>query len=162
VESNSNLGHEKIEDMMKLRFGKHKGKSVETIVLKHPDYAMWLLSQTDAGEPLAYIRKEVARLICVFDSKPFICRCYGCHKIALRFSLAHPSPSAYWWCEQCSPRSMGCDGLLSIGRTYEEAMQYAKIALREDHTRSLIRNIAEAKGLPKRVGEKQAMEFFAE
>lgn len=145
---------------MKLTFGKYKGMSVETIVLKHPDYAMWLLSKTDAGEPLAHIRKEVACLIRIFDSKPFVCRCYRCHKTATRFSLAHPSPSVYWWCDECSPRSMGCDGLLSVGYTYEEAMQYAGLALRKDHTRGLIRDIAEAKGLPLRVGEKQATEFF--
>ena len=146
---------------MKLTFGKHKGKSVETIVLKHPDYAMWLLSKTDAGEPLAHIRKEVARLIRFFDSKPFVYRCYGCRKSATRFSLAHPSPTAYWWCDKCNPRSMGCDELLSVGHTYEKAMQYAALALGKDQARGLIRDIAEAKGLPKRVGEKQAKEFFA-
>jgi len=145
---------------MKLTFGKHKGKSVETIVLKNPDYAMWLLSKTDAGEPLSHIRKEIARLIRVFDSKSFVCKCYGCYETATRFSLAHPSPSAYWWCDKCSPRSRGCDGLLSVGHTYKEAMQFAALALRKDHTIGLIRDIAEAKGLPKRVGEKQAAEFF--
>jgi hypothetical protein len=146
---------------MKLTFGKHKGKSVETVVLKEPDYALWILSIEDAEEPLAHIRKEVQRLIDVFDSKPFVCKCYGCHcRTATRFSLAHPSPSAYWWCDECNPRSSGCDGLLTIGRMYEEAMQYAGYCLRKDHTKSLIRNLAEAKGLPERVGEKQAEEFF--
>ena len=148
---------------MKLTFGKHKGKSVEIVVLKEPEYAMWILRKERAGEPLAHIRKEVRRLINVFDSKPFTCKCYGCHgNTATRFSLAHPSPSAYWWCDECNPRSMGCDGPLSVGQTYQQAMQYAELCLGKDHTKGLMRDLAEAKGLPKRVGEKQAEEFFRE
>lgn len=148
---------------MKLTFGKHKGKSVEIVVLKEPEYAMWILSKEDADEPLAHIRKEVQRLINVFDSKPFARKCYGCsRRTTTRVSLAPPSPSAYWWCDECNPRSMGCDGLLSIVQTYQEAMQYAGLCLRKNHTKGLIRDLAEAKGLPKRVGEKQAEEFFRE
>lgn len=140
----------------------HKGKSVEIVVLKEPDYTMWVLHKEDAGQQLAFIQKEVRRLISIFDSKPFTCKCYGCQRsTATRFSLAHPSPSPYWWCDKCSPRSMGCDGLLSVGRTYREAMQYAGLRLGKDLTGGLIRDLAEAKGLPKRVGEKQAEIFFS-
>jgi hypothetical protein len=147
---------------MKLTFGKHKGKSVEAVVLKEPEYALWILNQEAANEPLAHIKKEVRRLINVFDSKSFTCKCYGCHfKTATKFSLAHPSPSAYWWCEKCDPLSGGCDGLMTVGRTYQEAMQYSKLCcLRKNHTKNLIRSIAKAKGLPNRVSEKQLKEFF--
>jgi len=146
---------------MKLTFGKHKGKCVETVILKEPEYALWILNKEDASEPLAHIRKEVRRLIKVFDSKPFTIQCYGCHRRkATQFSLANPSPFAYWWCDECNPRSEGCDGPMSVGRTYKEAMQYAQLCLRKDHTKGLIRNLAEGKGLPKRVGDRQAEEFF--
>jgi hypothetical protein len=58
---------------------------------------------------------------------------------------------------------MGCDGLLTGGRTYQEAMDYAELCcLGKHHTKNLIRSLAEAKGLPKRVGYGQAEEFFRE
>ena len=122
---------------------------------------MWILDKTEPYGQLIQVRKEVLRLIKVFDSKPFILKCFGCkRRPATRFSLAIPNSSPYWWCDVCSPRSMGCDGLLTVGKTYQVALQYAERYLRKGHTKSLIRVLAEAKGLPKRVGETQSVNFF--
>jgi len=55
---------------------------------------------------------------------------------------------------------MGCERFLYVGRIYQEAIQYAGYFVGKDHKRGLIRDLAEAKGLPKYVGEKQAEIFF--
>jgi hypothetical protein len=146
---------------MRFTVGEHTGRSVETVVLKEPDYVMWMLNK-DVQGPLAYIKNEVRRLIEIFDSKPFTCPC-RCGKTATRFSLAPPSPLLYWWCDECDPYSSGYDKLLTVGQAYREAMVYAKLHhLPKDQTKGLIRRLAEAKGLPKRVTEEQAEEFFNE
>ena len=149
---------------MKIPFGtKNKGKSVEIVVLNDPSYAVWMLSKHDAKGTFVYIQKETSRLIAVFDSKPFTCKCCGCPKTATRFSLASRSPEPYWWCDDCSPRSLGYDGALFVGTKYQQAMQYAQMnCSTRDHAKVLIRTIAEAKGLPKRVGARQVAEFFGD
>jgi hypothetical protein len=147
---------------LKLTFGKHEGKSVEVVVLKEPEYAMWIFRKEDASGPLADIRKEVLRLINVFNSKPPTRNCSGCNlKMATRFSLASYTTGPYWWCDECDPRSIVYYKSLTLGKTYQDAMEYARRhRLIKDHIKVLLRNIAEAKGLPRRVGEKQAEAFF--
>lgn len=150
---------------MVINFGEHKGKDklVETVILKEPALIMWILNKKDADGPLVHIRKEVLRLIKIFDSKPFIKKCVGCHgRLATRFSLAHPSSPAYWWCDVCNPCSMGCDSHLTVGRTYENALQYAKLFPHSFDLKCFIKEFAEAKGLPRKVGAKQAVNFFIE
>ncbi len=146
---------------MKFTFGEHKGKSVDFVILKEPDYVQWILSMSNANGPLIQVRNEVLRLISIFDSKPFIIKCFGCkRRPATRLSLAHPTSSPYWWCDVCSHLSMGCDSHLTIVRTYENALLYSKLFPQSFDLKSFILDLAKAKGLPPRVGEPQATNFF--
>jgi hypothetical protein len=70
----------------------------------------------------------------------------------------------WWWCEDCKPY-VHCAGLekLHIIRSYWDAIDYADLVSSRPRSdlNALIRRLAEAKGLPSRVGEKQAAVFFA-
>jgi hypothetical protein len=69
------------------------------------------------------------------------------------------NPPMVWWCdlyETCSP------GKLEIIRTYFDVVCYAKafLAGRKQSLKVLIRQLAQAKGLPGRAGPDQARAFF--
>jgi hypothetical protein len=68
-------------------------------------------------------------------------------------------------CDECNPDPIGVlEGRIQIVETYMDALthvgNYCKS--RKSDYRFLIRAFAQAKGLPKRVGEAQAQAFFSD
>lgn len=152
---------------MKIGFGKHAGKTIELLVLKEPDYIAWMLAQeTRAGSSMENAQMEANRLIAMFDRKPYIKKCFGrnCTQTATCCTVYNSNVlSPYWWCDNCSPYQSGASpGKLFVLRTYSEAISHADrySGVKSDY-KSIIRSMAEAKGLPARVGAKQAAQFFA-
>jgi len=152
---------------MIISFGKHQGTTVALAVLKDPDYILWLLGQQGATGPLASVRIEAGHLISVFDAKPIkdACRGHNCQNQAVRFSAYHGGlVDLYPWCDTCDEHQAGAmRSRLSIVKTYMQALNHVDSyfgSRRADYQR-IIRNIASAKGLPDRCGEKQAQAFFA-
>jgi len=149
---------------MIVNFGKHKGKSVATLVLKEPSYIFWVLCQKDPGGPLARVKAESKRLIQIFNSKPFTeKRCYGCKIQATRCTVY--SSNVYgpmWWCNKCDPYQTGAlTGKLESISAYIDALHHCDLyCSTKESMKNLIMTLAKAKGLPKRVGEKQANNFF--
>ena len=68
-----------------------------------------------------------------------------------------------FWCNNCNPDQMGTlYGRIQIIETYLDALKHVRNYCqgRKGDYRNLIRSIAQAKGLGKRVGEERAREFF--
>ncbi len=153
---------------MIITIGKHKGKSVSEVVLKHPQYVKWVLEQTDATGQLKTIQKEMFRLIEIFNSKPFAKKCYGnnCNNSATRCSAyADNFQSLYWWCNNCNPYQSGAnEGKLYSISTYQNALAYVQIVHNNSITVSsaLIKRLAQEKGLPTRVKKGDIEKFFLE
>lgn len=149
---------------MKMQFGKYIDKPVELLVLKEPQYIHWLLQQNASGSMLT-AQNEAKRLIKIFDQKPFHADCYGneCSAKATCLSLYSTNISPFWWCANCDPYQAGAmDGKLNIFCTYTAALSYVEMyrrGLKADY-KKLITAIAQAKGLPSRVGESQALAFL--
>ena len=144
--------------------GKHKGKSIELLVLKEPGYVHWLLQQS-ASSPLLAVQAEVKRLVQKFGTKPFQIKCNGngCSAPATRLSVYGNNISPYWWCDKCDPYQMGAiSGKLQIFRDYSSALSHVErfCGGRQGDYKDLIKSMAQAKGLPSRVGESQAVAFF--
>jgi len=136
------------------------------VVLKEPDYAAWVSNQAEATGMLAEAREEVCRLIQIFNEKPIVERCLGmdCTKCATRATVYQGAMRPHWWCEKCNPYSLGAfDGKLMIIGSYEHAICYVSMFCRgcKYASKSLIRGLAQGKGLPERVGENQAAAFFS-
>jgi hypothetical protein len=152
--------------VMELLFGKHECKSTELLVLRHPDYVDWMLREVDAKGMFAQAQSEVRRLISLFDEMPIVkpCRNPECANLATRASVHLGRTDLWWWCEVCKPYGSGA-GLdkLHIIRSYWDAIDYVTLVSSRPRSdlNALIRRLAEAKGLPSRVGEKQAAVFFA-
>jgi hypothetical protein len=150
---------------MVITFGKHKGKSAELILLKHASYVDWVLSQADASGNMKSLQRAFQCLIRRLDEKPFAYPCDGCKQEATRASFYEGNPDlCYVWCEDCDPYSSGANaGKLTVVRSSEEVVWYvkARVSKYDSDIDDGIRAYAFAKGLPKRVGEAQAAEFFS-
>jgi hypothetical protein len=69
-----------------------------------------------------------------------------------------------WWCDTCDPYQMGANqAKLSLIRTYQDAnLPHLGFGSPKSALRDLVKIVAVEKGLPNRVGQKEAEEFFAE
>ena len=144
---------------------KHKGRSVEMVIIKDPQYVKWVLETTNVSGPLLSVREEMIRLLNVFDGKVLTKKCQGldCNNVATGASVYKDNPNPMWWCNECDPYEHGAlPGRLQIIETYVDALNHVRNYCkgRKSDYRDLIRSIAMAKGLGKRVGQEQAQEFF--
>jgi hypothetical protein len=150
---------------MIIQHGKHTDKSVELVMLKDPSYIEWILNEPNPNGWLITVKQEILRLINIFDRKPFIRKCIGCkERVAIRASLCDDNPIPWWWCNECEPNlNEILKGRIHMVITYTQALNHIQnyCGGRKGDLDFLIRTLAEAKGLPKRVGEKQARSFFS-
>jgi hypothetical protein len=151
---------------MVLNFGKHRGKLLETVVLKEPGYIQWMLLCEDADGPLVRTQEEARQLITIFDARPFLRCCHNpsCDRSATYCSLYGGNLSPLWWCNECDACSAGAPRYkLNFVQRYMHAVWHVPrfCGKREESQRCLIRMLAEAKGLPERVTESAARAFFA-
>lgn len=151
---------------MQITVGRHKSKSVELVVLKEPAYVDWLLNENVTGRMLQ-VKTQAQNLIVRFDAKPINkMACYGpsCNALAKRMSLAVENLCPYWWCSYCDPHSIGASyGKLAVVSTYRDAINHVQHFSTSPvaDCRKLIKTLAASKGLPDRVGDTQAINFFA-
>ena len=142
---------------------KHNGKSTELVLLKEPDYVRWVLNKSNASGPLLRIKNNFLELIEIFNNKDLITNCHRCQEPATRLSFYIGNTIPMSWCSKCDPYSQGAiDGKLNIFSDYNSALQFIEYygGGNKSAYKHIIRNIASLKGLPDRVGEKQAHDFF--
>jgi hypothetical protein len=150
---------------MFITFGKHQGKSPQLLLLKYPDYALWMLREERATGNFASVQTELRRLIRLFDDKPILVPCLGadCENIATRGTVYWGGAHFSWWCDDCDPCQLGASrGKLSIVQSFAHVIHHVGTNCKGEKPilRALIRRLAQAKGLAERVGEKQARDFF--
>ena len=111
---------------------------------------------------------EARRLIARFNSKPLVKDCFGepgAHHKATRCTVYGKNVMApRWWCDTCDPYQSGANaGKLQAVASYEDALDHVGFWCggHSADYKSLIKALAQAKGLPAHVGEKQAAAFFA-
>ena len=152
---------------MQVNFGKHRGKSVELLMLKQPDYIKWLLDQNAATGAMAAVRTYILQLITIFDAKPFVdksCWASDCNNDATRFSVYFDNLKPFWWCDTCDPYQVGAPhGNLQLPVGYRRAIEHVAFHCRgrSSDYKEIIKMITQGKGCPLRVGEVQAMKFFS-
>lgn len=149
---------------MKAPLGKHKDKLMDLIVLKEPSYVSWLLDSHATGRLLA-MKSEAKSLINKFDNKRYTNKCsgQGCMSSATRLSVYLDNVTPLWWCDICDPYEKGANpGKLQIFSTYSDGLLHVKNYCngKSTHYKKIINEMAKAKGLPARVGDTQAEDFF--
>ena len=142
---------------MLFKTGKHAGMSTEEVLLKEPDFAQWYVSKY----PDAKHAKDFKRLIRVFDAKPLLKKC-SCDKVAIYANASEGSASLMFRCDSCSLYS-GARGLSCTIDSFGQALGHIDLTFggTRGGKRTIVRELAEAKGLPRRVGKTQAEAFFA-
>ena len=150
---------------MKILFGKHKGKSAELVVLEEPDYVNWAKHKPNPTGPLVELNEEFRKLVKKFDQKPVQRKCMGCEcsAPASYITLYQDNLMPYWWCDNCDFEQMGASAwkvqtISSYFGAISHVLQYCGDV--PDDFKELITAMAQAKGLPTRVGEPQAAAFF--
>jgi hypothetical protein len=147
---------------MRFNKGKYKGKSFEEVLLKDPAYVQWWITKVAPA-----LSQEFQKLIKVFDQKPMTVSCAGCGNRAARASGYSGSAVLYFWCKSCDPHrscaSNADPSKLRLVRTFHDAMWHINSTLNGNKTAkaNIVRYLAQAKGLPKRVDEDAALAFFS-
>lgn len=156
---------------MKVGFGKHAEVDVRQLLLKHPDYVMWVLDQDEPKGALAALVPKLREYIRRFDAQPFTKSCHGtvagqkCTH-AVTCGTAYHSHSGLsvdlvWWCDECDPHQLGAIATLIRVRTYRDALEVvANYGGRKSDYAGIIKDLATGKGMPARVTTKALDEFF--
>jgi hypothetical protein len=143
---------------MDFRTGKYAGKSFEVVLLKDPAYAHWLSIKGQLG-----IAKEFQKLIKWFDEKPMTAPCVKCGNTATRATGYDGGTGLklLFYCENCDdPWIDEAQGRLI--RTFNDAIKFIDDTRKGKKTakQAIIRKLAEAKGLPKRISAEAAHDFL--
>ena len=151
---------------MRMTSGRHKGKTLELIALKAPDFIQDLLLSEPRNEKQRCIQAEATRLVDTFNRRAFCVSCVGrdCGRLALRCTIFKSDVlNPWWWCDTCDPWQFGAGrDRIQIVRTYQDALDFSGAFDDPKVTRDLILTLAEAKGLLAswRLSECQADIFF--
>lgn len=157
-----------MSDLRKMPNGPHKGKSIEAVVIKYPDYVQWLARQPESPG-FRWLYQHIESCIEAFDAKPYSdAGCTGrraiggCDRSVVRYSLYRNSCDPVFWCDECDPYQVGAStGSLSIYQDYNDLMNHAAgMGASRPMKRNAIRILAEAKGLIGNLTERKLADFF--
>jgi hypothetical protein len=150
-----------MEKRMRFKSGKHEGMTTEQASLTEPDFAQWTIEQyPESPHGQAFIQHTRD-----FDNKPFTEVCHGkCGRKATWANAFFDGGLLFFWCDKCDPAPAGVrpDKLMTL-TGFSDLLQRIDWCAGGNRRlkRLLVRQLAEAKGLAKRVGEAQALEFFS-
>lgn len=140
--------------------------SMPMAVLNRPEYVKKLLDKHNTNNNyIKYKRKEAYRLINIFDKKPITRNCStpGCDNVAARGLLfSRVISDQAWLCESCfnEPKEpLRCHKEIN---SYIGALWHVTDFCngKASNYELLIKYLAEAKGLPTRINEDDAIAFF--
>jgi hypothetical protein len=139
--------------------GPKAGKSTQELILKDPGWVQFFVGKN----PQSKVTAELKRHDRALTARPFVEKC-RCKSFATRLSFyAGNATTSISWCDECDPYSLGARrGTLTIVRTFMEAVRFVDSTCKGRRTdkRLVVRQLAEAKGLPKRVGQSAAIAFL--
>lgn len=154
--------------MTEIGIGEHKGKLPGAVVINHPDYVQSLLAKHNVTGSQADLKADFQRLINIFDNTPYtkMCASPGCRNLAVKCTAyRYAFNYLQWWCDSCDPYGSGAPlGTLRQITSYRDALRY----IDQENNRSvsakrtLVRMLAQAKGLPKSVTRKAVAKFFGQ
>lgn len=147
--------------LMRLQYGRYQGRTAEALLLRAPDYALWVLRHQPDGR-LAHCFRD---LIAAFDARPLQSACQACGAQAVRAAALPERTELYFFCDACAlyPDAPPLGAAQDL-RTLDDLAAHVERTTRRRavaRLRSLVRRMAQAKGLPGRVTEPAAAAFFA-
>jgi hypothetical protein len=145
---------------MRLQYGRYQGRTAETLLLRAPDYAAWVLRHQPDGRLAQHFRGLVA----AFDARPLVRLCQACGAPAKRATTLPERADLYFFCDGCSLYpDMPPLGSAQDLRTWADLVDHVERAARRRpaaRLRAVVRRMAQAKGAPSRITEAAAASFF--
>lgn len=146
---------------MRLQYGRHQGRTAETLLLRAPDYALWVLRHQPDGRLAQHFRN----LLAAFDARPLKRVCQACGAQATRAAALPERTELYFFCDACAlyPDAPPLGAAQDLRTLADLAAHVERTAQRRAtaRLRGLVRRMAQAKGLPNRITEPVAEAFFA-
>lgn len=144
---------------MQIKSGRHANQTTEYVLLRYGNDANYIMRK----HPYGFAGKAYRSLVKRFDAKPFATSCRRCENTATRASAYRGAPSLLFWCDACDPYGEGANpGMLVVIRSYIQAISHIDESCDgyREWKNDIIRSLAEAKGCPRRLTQKAAVEFF--
>ncbi|MFN3515495.1 MAG: hypothetical protein ACK41C_20805 [Phenylobacterium sp.] len=146
---------------MRLQYGRYQGRTAETLLLRAPDYAVWVMRHQPEGRLAQYFRD----LITAFDARPINQPCQACGAAATRAAALPERSDLYFFCDDCAlyPNAAPAGAAQDL-RTLADFVSHVERTARRRpvaRLRAFVRRMAQAKGLPRRITEPAAEAFFA-
>ena len=147
--------------------GRHEGKLIEVVLLRHPDYIKWLSEKSADG--FGWVHDHVEKCVERFDALPFLnVQCRGqvngvpCTNPVTRFSMYPNSTSLLYWCDTCDPYQQGASKTLTVSARYYDALfhVWATTSRNRPYYRNIIEGLAAAKGLTGNYTERNVIKFL--
>ncbi len=136
---------------MRLRFGRYAGMTTEALVLRRPDYVVWMLREAPDG----MVGREFNGLIQRFDAQVG----GGTDGVAC---LAAPNQTDLVISDAVKTERLAARGLNRIGGFWDAVahVECTGVRGRRQALRRLVRNLALARGMPRRFTDRAAHAFF--
>jgi len=146
---------------MRLQYGRYQGRTAEALLLRAPDYALWVLRHQPDGRLAQHFRS----LIAAFDARPLQRPCQACGVAATRAAGLPERVELYFFCDACAlyPDAAPLAAAQDL-RTFADLAAHVERTARRRaaaRLRGLVRRMAQAKGLPGRITGRAAEAFLA-
>jgi hypothetical protein len=136
---------------MRLRFGRYAGMTTEVLVLRRPDYVVWMPREAPDG----MVGREFTDLIQRFDIQVR----GGADGAAC---LAAPNQTDLVVADAAEAERLAAGGLSPIGGFWDAVAHVERTGVRgrRQALRRLVRNLALARGMPRRFTDRAALAFL--
>ena len=136
---------------MRLRFGRYAGMTTEALILRRPDYVVWMLREAPDG----VVGCDFTSLIQRFDA-----RVRGVADDAV--CLAAPNQTDLVVSDAVKAERLAACGLSRIDGFWDAVAHVERTGARghRQALRRLVRNLASARGMPRRFTDRAALAFL--
>jgi hypothetical protein len=152
------------EEMIITQGLRHRGEPADLVVLSDPFYVKRTLDFRNPEGDMPEVRQDFLRLIALFDQKSLLPMCRNCNEPAKLLAFYKGTLFFEPWCGTCIPHWMiSQECRFDTFCDYMSALEYVDDFCHGEKFfyRMVIRNIAKAKGLPDKIGPREAVDFFA-
>lgn len=136
---------------MRLRFGRYAGMTTEALILRRPDYVVWMLREAPDG----VVGRDFTNLIQRFDAQIRDGADSGA-------CLAAPNQTDLVVSDAVKAERLAACGLSRINGFWDAVAHVERTSAkgRRQALRRLVRNLASARGMPRRFTGRAALAFL--
>ena len=144
---------------MRLKWGPHRGRTPEQLVLREPAFVLQVLDR-NAGGALASRFRD---LIAILEARPLVTPCAGCGRAAVQVVAYPASIHLIGVCSRCALAGLAAAPGAAVIDGYEAALRHVAATFRHalrPNMRRMVDQLARARGGPQVATEDASVAFF--